>query len=72
MRANVPPRKIKLPRVPIFEIVKTKGFLGFLLAFLGSMWGNYTMWTSIPLYLNNIQHFSLKAVRKALYLLFHS
>ena len=66
MRANIPPRKSKLPRVPILEILKTKGFLAFLLGHLGSMWGNFTMWTSIPLYLNNIQHFSLKAVRRAL------
>ena len=71
MKANIPPRKSKLPRVPVLDIMKTRGFWGFLFAHLGSMWGNFTMWTSIPLYLNNIQHFSLKAVRKALDLLFH-
>ena len=64
MRANISTtREKKLPTAPILEIIKTRGFWAFLFALLGSMWGNFTMWTSIPLYLNNIQHFSLKTVR---------
>ena len=64
MKANISTtREKKLPTAPILEIIKTRGFWAFLFALLGSMWGNFTMWTSIPLYLNNIQHFSLKAVR---------
>ena len=65
LRANIKTTgEKKLPRAPYLEIIKTKGFWAFLFALLGSMWGNFTLWTSIPLYLNNIQHFSLKSVRK--------
>ena len=62
MKANITSRGKKLPIAPYWEILKTKGYWGLQIVLLGSMWGNYTMWTAIPLYLNNIQHFSLKAV----------
>ena len=69
LRANIKSTgEKKLPTAPYLEIIQTKGFWAFLLALVCSMWGNYTLWTSIPLYLNNIQHFSLKAVRNERYM----
>ena len=63
MKANIlSSRKEKIPVAPYLEILRTKEYWGLQICILGSMWGNYTMWTAIPLYLNNIQHFSIKAV----------
>ena len=63
MKANIiSSRKKKLPVAPYWEILKTKEHWAVQLCILASMWGAYTMHTAIPLYLNNIQHFSLKTV----------
>ena len=55
-------REKKLPVAPYWEILKTTEYWAVQLCILGSMWGASTMHTAIPLYLNNIQHFSLKTV----------
>ena len=47
---------------PYSEILKTRGFWALKFTWLGALWGNFTLWTLIPLYLNNIQHFPLNAV----------
>ena len=47
---------------PYWEILKTRGFWALQFTWLGALWGNFTLWTLIPLYLNNIQHFPLNAV----------
>ena len=66
LKANVKSNRLrKLPPAPYLEIIKTKGFWAIQLSLLGSAWGNYTMMTSTPLYLNNVQHFSLSTVNRA-------
>ena len=55
--------EVKLPVAPYLEILKTRGFWALQFTWLFALWGNFTLWTVIPLYLNNIQHFSLNAVR---------
>jgi predicted MFS family arabinose efflux permease len=63
LKANVRSNRLtKLPSAPYLEIIKTRGFWAIQLSLLGSAWGNFTLMTSTPLYLNNIQHFSLSEV----------
>ena len=54
--------EVKLPPAPYCEILKTRGFWALQLALIGALWGNFTLWRLTPLYLNNIQHFSLNEV----------
>ena len=58
--------EVKLPPAPYCEILKTRGFWALQLAVIGALWGNFVLWRLTPLYLNNIQHFSLNAVSSQL------
>lgn len=50
-----------LPFPPVWQFMKTPAVLALVLVHFGHNWGLYTLLTEIPTYLNNIQHFSLKA-----------
>ena len=52
----------KLPFPPLKQIFTTPAFLALMVVHFCHNWGLYTMVTEIPTYLNNIQHFPLKAV----------
>ena len=62
LEATIKQEDSKLSVAPYWEILKTKGFWALQFTWLGALWGNFTLWTLIPLYLNNIQHFPLNAV----------
>ena len=62
MEGTIKQEDSKLSVAPYWEILKTRGFWALQFTWLGALWGNFTLWTLIPLYLNNIQHFPLNAV----------
>ena len=64
IEANIKSRNegSNLPFPPLLEIFKSPAFLCLIFVHFGHNWGNYTLLTEIPTYLNNVQHFSLKAV----------
>ena len=53
-----------LPLPPMISIFTNLPFMAIFVSHAVHNWGYFTLMTGIPLYLNNILHFSLTSVRR--------
>ena len=68
LRANVPKSDVaKLPFPPLLKIFTSMPFYAAVAGNLADCWGFFTVQTGSPLYLYNIQHFSLASVSLSSY-----